>query len=246
MRNFFAITIFLLVLTGFNSTGVTRPALLIVTDEWAPYVYLENGELKGFDYEVMTAVILKMGYEIDFRVIPWKRCIFMIEEGEADAILDVSRTEKREKTMLFPDQEISESASVLFHQRGKQYSFEKLEDLHGLTVGTILGYAYSNEFLQADFFTREPVKNLEQNFNKLLYGRIDMVLSNKHVGLHTSRKMGIAEKIDYIPKTVSGGNNYLAFSKKPGHEQLVKEFSSQLKLFQSSRQYTEIMKKYGM
>lgn len=245
LKNYF-ISIVCITFQALCSLGIAQERLLVVTDQWAPYVYRENDTIKGVDYEIMMAVMSTMGYEIDFQLLPWKRCIRMIEEKSADAILDISMTEQRKKAMYFPQEKISDSASVLFYLKGKEYRYEVLEDLSGLTIGTVLGYAYSKEFLEADFFTREPVKTEEQNLKKLLYGRIELFLSNKNVGLYAIHKMKIEDKVDFLPKVVSSGENYLAFSQKNGHAALSEIFSEHLERFKTTPEYTAILNKYNL
>lgn len=220
--------------------------LLVVTDEWAPYVYQENGIIRGFDYEVMVRVFEAMGYRVDVTILPWKRCLRMIESKRADAILDISLNEKRKTLMYFPEENISHSVSVLFHLQGKKFTYENLEDLRGLTIGTILGYKYNKEFLAADYFRKEPVKSEKQNLEKLINGRIDLFLSNKYVGLFSAKKMGVLDKIDYIRKPVSSGDNYVAFSRKRHYEDLAHQFSQELKRFKTKPEYPAIFDKYNM
>ena len=147
--------------------------------------------------------------------------------------------------MHFPEEPLSESSSVLFHLKGKPYAFAGLKDLKGLTIGTILGYKYSKEFLEAGYFKREPVKTEEQNFHKLLHGRIDMLLTNKNVGLFTAKNMGVLDNVDYLLKPLSGGNNYLAFAKKPGSANLAEEFSVYLAEFKKTVAFRSILHRYG-
>lgn len=222
-----------------------KDRLLVITDEWAPYVFRENKVITGFDYEVVMAVLSTMGYEVDFQIIPWKRCIHMIKNQQADAILDIGLSEERKKTMYFPEENLSESSSVLFHLKGKQYKYENIQDLQGLKVGTIRGYEYSKDFSEANFFTKEPVENEEQNFRKLTLGRIDLFLVNKNVGLFNAKKLGVLDKVVFTPKPVSGGDIFIAFSKKEGHEKLAEDFSHSLKVFKKSPAFKAIMKKYG-
>ena len=65
--------------------------LSVVTDEWPPYIYIENKEIKGFDYEVMMAVLSNMKYDVDFKVYPWKRCLLMIKNQKADQYKSILR-----------------------------------------------------------------------------------------------------------------------------------------------------------
>ena len=221
-----------------------KDRLLVVTDEWAPFVFQENKVLKGFDYEVMMGVFSMMGYEVDFQILPWKRCVYLINQQQADAILDIGLNEQREKTMYFPEEKLSESSSVLFHLQGKQYKYENIHDLQGLKIGTIHGYEYSKEFSEANYFTKEPVETEEQNFRKLLLGRIDLFLVNKNVGLYNAKKIGILDKVNFISQPVSGGDIFIAFSHKEGHEKLTQEFSKHLKKYKMSDEFKSIMKKY--
>ena len=55
--------------------------LRIVTDPWAPYVYEENGETKGIDYEVTAEVFRRLGVDVRWEFMPWKRCMLMVDQG---------------------------------------------------------------------------------------------------------------------------------------------------------------------
>lgn len=238
--------IFLFIILTFSTTCLAKEKIQIITDAWPPYVFEESGTPTGFDYEVMMAVLQRMGYEVDFQFLPWKRCVEMIKTQQADGILDISRNEERTAFMHFPNEPLSESTSVLFHLKSRQYTFASLEDLKGLTIGTILGYKYSNtEFLEADYFVREPVKSEEQNFRKLIHGRIDLLLTNRNVGLFTAKKMGLLDKISYLPKPLSSGSNYLAFAKKKGYASLTVRFSESLAEFKETEAYRSILQRYG-
>jgi len=114
--------VFLGLFVAFLSSILFAEKLIVVTDAWAPYVYEEENTAKGFDYEVMMKVFEKMGDTVEFKFYPWKRCIKMIEDGEAAAILDISKNDERLKTMYFPKEKISDSASVLFHLKAKPYT----------------------------------------------------------------------------------------------------------------------------
>ena len=219
--------------------------LVVVTEAWAPYVYQEAGVTKGFDYEVMAAVFGEMGYTADIRFYPWKRCLRMVRTQEADAILDVGLNRERSQQMFFPEENISESTSVLFFLKGRPDNFNALSDLAGLKIGTVLGYFYNQDIADADYFIKEPVRDIAQNFKKLLAGRIDMFISNKYVGLFNAQKLGLLDRISHTRNKVSGGLNYVAFSLKPDNKQLAMEFSKRLKTFKNTGRYRAILQKYG-
>jgi len=114
-----------------------------------------------------------------------------------------------------------------------------------MKIGTVLGYFYNQAIEDADYFTKEPVRDIEQNFKKLLAGRIDMFISNKHVGLFNAQNLGLLDHIDYSKNKISGGRNYVAFALKPANKALATAFSTHLKTFKTTSRYRAIMQKYG-
>ena len=237
--------VILMILSAAAHRANAAERFTIVADSWPPYVFEEEGVTRGFDYEVARAVLAQLGYDAELQFIPWARCLWMVEHGKADAILDASATRERRQMMLFPEEKISDSSSVLFHLKGRHYRYSGLKDLTGLCVGTIRGYMYSKEIDEADWFVKEPVVDIEQNIGKLLGGRIDLFISNRHVGEYSIRKAGAADRITFIPTPVSGGDLYLAFSRNERNARLVKDFSEALKKFKNSAEFAQIMKRYG-
>lgn len=243
----FSLKIFLILffLLFFFIPSAFGKRLIIVTDLWPPYVMGTEKEPSGLDYEVMTAVLNRLSLDFEYRIVPWKRCIVMLKTKQADAILDVSKTDKRERFLIYPEEPLSGSHSVLFFKKGNSLTYKNLNSLSGKTIGTLRGYAYSKEFRTAANFIRSPVNTAESNFLKLINNRIDYFLCNKIVGNYTAAGMGIEDQVRFAEKPVSGGYNYLGFSKKPEHEKLAVIFGQELKKFKQTAEFKAIQKKYN-
>ena len=52
--------------------------LRIVTEPWAPYVYVENGQPRGLDYETTAIIFQRLGIDVEWEFLPWKRCLAML------------------------------------------------------------------------------------------------------------------------------------------------------------------------
>ncbi|MDP8219287.1 MAG: transporter substrate-binding domain-containing protein, partial [Candidatus Theseobacter exili] len=194
--------------------------LQIVTDPWPPYSFGENEDNPGMDAEIILAVFKQLNIPLTFTFYPWKRCLSMVEKQIADAILDASLTPERKAFLHFPDEPVSEDITVFFIKKDRNIPYTSLKDLELLTAGAILGYSYCDEIDQALFVKNaERVSSLKQNFRKLLAGRIDLIVEAVAVGYYTAKQMGISDQIKIIPNAYyCRGGNYLAFSRKPGHE----------------------------
>lgn len=110
--------------------------LRIVTEPWAPYVYEENGQPRGLDYETTAIVFQRLGIEVQWQFLPWKRCLAMLDQGLADGALDIFHSDERDATLLYPSEPLSQVEFVMFYANARPHPFNTLEDLRGLTIGT--------------------------------------------------------------------------------------------------------------
>lgn len=217
----------------------------IVTEPWAPYVYEENGVALGLDYETTAIVFKRLEIEVEWQFLPWKRCLAMLELGQADGALDIFHSAERELTLLYPSEPLSEVEFVLFYANARPHRFDSLDDLRGLTIGTSPGYLYSTQFSTSNLFTREPAPSHEANFGKLLRGRIDMLITDRRVGQLVVNELQLNDQISQQPKVVSSNSQFLAVRRSAGMDLLVQRFGAELKRFKQEPAYAELSAKYA-
>ncbi|GGE51183.1 ABC transporter substrate-binding protein [Halopseudomonas oceani] len=232
---------------GLLTTPLGATPLKIVSEPWPPYVFLENGAPCGADLEVSDHLLRELGYQPQWRMMPWKRAQYEVLNGSADAILDIAITPERLQQYHFPDEPLSLSETVLFYHNTHPHPFNSLEDLRGLRIGVSAGYSYSNpEFMQADFFSRKLAPSIEANLLMLQHGRVDLAVVNRRAGLYTLHNLNLDEQISYNPKPLSSGNVYLAFQRQPAMAQLAERFSSALRQFKQTAEYRSLLARYGL
>ncbi|EIK98583.1 hypothetical protein PMM47T1_01055 [Pseudomonas sp. M47T1] len=227
------------------SLNAQAEKLRIVTDPWAPYAYQRNGQGMGIDYEVTAKVFERLGVDIQWQFLPWKRCLAMLEQGEADGVLDIFRTPEREATLLYPDEPLSDVQFVLFQAANKPHDVTSLADLQGLTVGTSAGYNYGDAFMQASEFQREAAASQEANFGKLIRHRVDLIITDLRVGNFTLQAMGLEGQVSALPLVVSRERQYLAVRRGAGMDQLALRFSVELRRFKREPAYAQLMARYS-
>ncbi|MCO7567980.1 transporter substrate-binding domain-containing protein [Pseudomonas sp. S 311-6] len=218
--------------------------LRLVSDDWAPYIYRDNGQPRGIDYEVTNEVFKRLGFDIDWQFLPWKRCLAMVEQGQADGVMDIFRLDSRRPYLVYPDEPMSQVEFVLFQARARRHAVERLEDLAGLTVGTAPGYAYSAAFSESPLFRREAAPTLEANFGKLLLGRIDLLVTDRRGGRYLRRQLGLERQVEELPLVISRHPQYLGLARKPGREQLAQAFAAELRRFKLEPAYAAINARY--
>lgn len=227
------------------STAAQAEKLRIVTEPWAPYVYEEAGEMKGFDYEVTAEVFKRLGVEVQWQLLPWKRCLAMIDQGLADGVLDIFESNALSSKLYYPNEPLSYVEFVLFQANARRHGVQSLDDLEGLTIGTSPGYTYAPAFHLSTQFRREPAATHEANFGKLLLGRIDLLVTDRRVGRLIIEKLGIQSQVSELPLVIERQAQYLAVRRGVGMDLLAQRFAAELRRFKREPAYAELSARYG-
>ncbi|WPC04858.1 transporter substrate-binding domain-containing protein [Pseudomonas benzenivorans] len=234
-----------MLLAGLSLTAQGQP-LRIVSEAWPPYIYEENGQLRGQDYEAAAIVLQRMGVEAHWQLMPWKRCLAAFGQGRVDGIFDVFQTGARQATMLFPDEPLSEIEFVLFHNTARPHHYRRLSDLDGLKVGVSAGYWYANrEFRESARFRREPAPNHAANFGKLMRNRVDLVINDHRAGHFLLDQMKLSEAIGHSPRVVSRDRLYLGLRRDAGLEAFAERFAEELRRFKAEPAYAALLARYA-
>ncbi|MCP3944649.1 MAG: transporter substrate-binding domain-containing protein [Desulfobacteraceae bacterium] len=245
-RIMIVITLVICVIFTFVEKGRAEPPLLlIITDPYEPFVFPADAKLKGLDYDVTEAVFRMLQIPVEIKFYPFSRCLYIIRNQEADALIDLVRTKERNTYMAFPKEPLSDSSLILFYHKGHRPQLETLDDLKSYQFGAQYGSEYPQELAEV-LVKREDVKLMEQNFQKLVDDRIDIMVENRIVGRYIASKMGILDQIKVLelPKPFPT-QYYLGFAKKKGHDHLAVQFSQALVQFKQTQAYQDILVKYG-
>lgn len=116
--------------------------LLIVgtNGEFAPFTYIENGELVGFDIDIAKEVSTRMGKKIQFKDMPFDALIPDLALGNVDFLAaGMSYTEERAQRVLFTKPYLSGDPLMIF-TLAKDNAPKSLDDLKGKTVVVNEGY----------------------------------------------------------------------------------------------------------
>lgn len=219
----------------------------VVYTQWEPYTYQENGKDSGFEIETVRAVIQKMGFHLKFEQFPWKRCLYMMENGQADALVSALKTSEREKFLYFPDEHISVSKTVFFKKSGSPAEFDgSFKSLKDYTIGVISGFSYGEAFDKAAYLKKDEAKDAESLIKKILAGRNDLGAENLAVLTAAAKKIGVSGDIRFLEKPIHSQKLYVVFSKAKPSEKLSMTFSETLRELKKSEEYRNILEKYGI
>ena len=225
---------------GLLSIFAAAGELKIMTEEYAPFNYEENGKVTGFSTEIVEEMMKRMGIKSNIELLPWSRAYNLTMTKDDYALFSMTRTEQREGLFKWVGPLVP-NKSVLWGLADKEYDIKNLNDAKKYKIGAYKDDA-DEQFLKENGFNIDSVVNDEQNLKKLLSGRIDLWIGGDPAVLMIAKKAGEADKIKRV-FTAKEAQMYLAFSKNTPQE-VIEKWQSTLDELKKDGFYDKVSNKY--
>jgi polar amino acid transport system substrate-binding protein len=214
----------------------------IMTEEFPPFNYTEDGKLTGLSTDVMSEVTKRIGHSSNFEMLPWARAYGLIQKKDGLILYSMTRTEAREDLFKWVGP-VASNKWVFFTKKGSGITVSSLEDAKKVKkIGAYKDDA-AETFLKAEGFTNvDSVLDDIQNVPKLMAGRIDLWIVGELQGIHKAKQKGADDKLEKA-LDVKDTQLYIAFSKNTADEEIAK-WQKALDDMKADGTYDEILKKY--
>ncbi|MDJ0667626.1 MAG: transporter substrate-binding domain-containing protein [Desulfobacterales bacterium] len=169
-------------LTEAEKEWLARHPVIRVHNEmdWPPFNYFEYGRPRGLSIDYMNLVAARLGIEVQYVTGPsWNEFLDMVQRQELDVMLNIVRTEERQRFLLFTDPYV-QNPNVIVSTIEKPY--ENIQALFGRTVAFPRGFFFE-EVLAKSFpqIKRLPVEDSLASLKAVLFGRADAALAEAAV-----------------------------------------------------------------
>lgn len=200
---------------AFLLTGLLRAGeLTILTEEYPPFNYEENKELKGASVDIVKELQKRVGNTDPIKVELWSKAYNICLTQKNIALFSTTRTEAREKLFQWVGPLVTDTW-CLFAKKGSGITIKTLEDAKKYKVGAYLNDAIEQYLLKDAGFgdAVQSVKENQLNARKLMAGRIQLWAGGDVQLPYLMVKEGF--KADDIEKLLEFRKTemYLAFSK---------------------------------
>lgn len=213
--------------------------------EYAPFDYLdENGNITGFDIDLIEAIAKSQDIEIVWRDLPFDSLIGSMEAGDLDVIAAaIGPTSERKKSVDFSDIYYTGSQSIICK---KGNDIKTFKDLAGLKVavleGSIADLIASGENQDYGIVEDAQVvrfKNASSAVMELLNGGVDATLIDSIMAENFCRQTeGLMQTV------VKGTENDSVFCVQKGNSEMLKIINAGLAEIRENGTYDEIYEKY--
>lgn len=141
----------ILCLVAWSAQGAGR--ITLVSDPWPPYIEgsLDQPPSGGVAINLFNQLFSQLPHwQVDYLLMPWKRCLAEVEVGHKDGVMLVFKTPEREKEMVFSES-LFEGKALLWQRAdrpGGHFEWSDWSDLEGTSVGVVTGYSLGSTPLQ--------------------------------------------------------------------------------------------------
>jgi len=190
---------------------------------WYPFTFVEKGKAVGLQIDIITKALTDLGYEINFKPLPWKRCLSSAEDGDYDAIATASYKDKRAVFLNYPaDAATAKKSTERVMQveysvvtiAAEAYEFDGDVNTIPEPVRVPRGYSVGEDLKKQGVKVDDGASGDEKNIKKLLRMGKGSVVTLPQIVELLEQKEAYKDKL-YLSKTpVKSKSYYLPFSKK--------------------------------
>jgi polar amino acid transport system substrate-binding protein len=218
MKSMKKIILMILLFISTSASVFAEETIRLTNGEWPPWL---SKDLKhyGLASHIVTEAFALEGVKVEYGFFPWKRAYQIAERGEWDGTAIWSKAPEREERFYYSDP-VLYGTLVFFHLKSYEFDWNTIEDLKGIKIGATLQYTYGKEFdnaAKAGVIKVDYMPTDEQNYNKLLLGRIDIFPMERDVGYNMLRKNLKPEQVKLFthhPKPIRSTSFHLLLPKK--------------------------------
>lgn len=201
---------------------------------YQPYAYIdEDDTVKGFEVAVVTEAVSRMeNTTVEFTALPWESLMPSLESGKCDVVsCQLWRTEERVEKYYMATVPYFECGGRICVAAGTE-GIETLEDLHGKTVGTTVGDAYTTFLEEYNEANGNPInlqyyqEDISTVLQDIVNGRIDATINEPNMMMNRAEIMGIDAEVKVVGDLLESGFTYLAFAKTDAGLALREEFDA--------------------
>lgn len=230
-----------LLLLGCNVAAYAAE-LVYVDTSVPPLMYEADGKALGIYPALLAEISRRSGVELDIVAVPWKRALAELEAGRAGNGALYKNSERLQKydfsTKLFDE------VQIVYVRTGNEFKFTGVSSLKGKRVGVIRGWSYGDEFdaaVKSGSISADGVDSDEQNFKKLLIGRIDAMISIRETAAAAIAAGGYKDKVTALSPPLSNSSAYIAFAKSAHKQEVIDKLNKAIQAIRSDGSFDLIV-----
>lgn len=233
-----------------------RDKVTLRADLWCPYTCDPASDRPGYLVEIAREIFAAQGLEVDYQLMPWKRVLLSLREGEIDGALGAGQREI--PGSVVPARSLGADVTVLAVRQESRFVFNGVSSLEQLKIGIVTDYsfddggpidAYLRRHVEAKDGKVELVYGADaqmQNMQKLLNGRIDAILDDEQVLAFNKMQLPSAPPLKYFVVNRGLDSSIAFWPTNPKARAYADMLSEGIETLRRSGRLEQILDRYGL
>lgn len=227
-----------------GEAAAAKKILVVGTNaEFAPFCFIEDGDIKGFDIDMASEVCMRMKKKMTIKDMSFEALIPDIKVGSIDFIAaGMSVTEERKKVVNFSIPYLSEDPLVIVYNASK-LSAQQVKEGNFSNLRVVVNEGYTADFFVSDNFDLEPIRlnSPIDGFMALSAGRGDVFISAKSTVLALLKK-----NKNFSYELLSGANENCALIVAKEKKALLSEINTAIEQMKEDGFIEKLKDKWGL
>lgn len=240
-----SLLILLLAPVSMFAASTATPPLTIITEDWPPFNYSENGEIKGFATDVVKLVMKELGVNYKIETLPGSRAMKVLNKGPRTMFYSFIMTPER-KTKYKWIGPFGEESIYFYKRKGSQLQIKTLEDAKKVSRVCCRGIGLVYDTLKRSGFRNLDVGvNPEGIYLKTIHGRCDLAIGETFLGVaYWLKKSNLpADLLEQTSVKVTDSALYLVVSKDVPDSEVL-QWQRALDKVKTSGEYARLRQTY--
>lgn len=165
-------------LVFFLSGTAHAETLKLLTEEYPPYNFHENGTIRGASVEQAELIMKALGIEYSLEILPWARALSLTENQPRTCLFTTGHDDARDKRFKWVEPLLIDHM-VMVRKAGSGVNPANIEEAKRFTVGTQREDFSANFLTKNNFPKIDLAADMETTVKKLLSDRIDLMMTSK-------------------------------------------------------------------
>jgi polar amino acid transport system substrate-binding protein len=205
-----------------SGTVAQAQTLRVVTEDWAPFNFVENGQPAGMSTEMVQALLKESGIDSSIEVLPWNRAYAEALRTPNMMIFTLGRNAERENLFEWVFK-IAPREIWLYRLASRDdLAIKTLKEAHTFKLGSgPTEDASTRDLVNAGFIIGKNLDSVQAgdpdiaNVQKLLRGRVDFIAANPVSIAYAARKSGVdfTQLVKVVPVNQEVAGYWVAMNK---------------------------------
>lgn len=209
-------------------------------NNYPPYEFLDNNNFRGFNVDIIRAIAIELGLEVELIPDSWEATMEALKDGELDAVQGMTITPERDEIYDFTDEIVINSQNIFVLQNTGNIA--GIDDLKNKKVA-IQAKDVTKEIIDGipNIAIMEKV-NQQEALQALTSGEVDAYVGNRLTGIYYVQSFGLTETVKIVGEPLYSTKYSIAV--QSGNTALLQLLNSGLKAIKDNGTYEKIYRKW--